>query len=87
MKELGINTVFSEANKSLSPFSGIKLKLLGARNACLFYDRLIKEEKDVAYYGDTVTAEDVDEVLMRWKVSDGEYKVIYGNLSTGTVGE
>lgn len=65
----------------------IRKKVLGARNACLFYDRLIKEEKDVAYYGGNVTAEDADEVLMRWRVSDGEYRVIYGNLNAETVTE
>ena len=37
--------------------------------------------KDVAYYGDKVTAENPELVLMRWKVSDGIYRVIFADLS------
>jgi len=36
---------------------------------------------DLAYYGDTVTAESPRSVLMRWKDNDGVYKVLLGNLS------
>lgn len=42
-------------------------------------------EKDSTYYGKTVTPKDKDKVLMRWKVSDGEYRVIYGDLRAETV--
>lgn len=59
----------------------IRKKILGARNACLFYDRLVKEEKDVAYYGDIVTSENADKVLMRWKISGDEYRVLFGDLT------
>jgi hypothetical protein len=48
-----------------------------------FYAGLIREDRDVAYYGDVVTAEDADAVLLRWKVSDNEYRVIFGDLSAG----
>jgi outer membrane lipoprotein-sorting protein len=41
--------------------------------------------KDSAYYGKTVTPKDADKVLMRWKVSDNEYRVIYGDLHAETV--
>jgi hypothetical protein len=41
--------------------------------------------KDSAYYGETVTPKDADKVLMRWKVSDNEYRVIYGDLHAETV--
>jgi hypothetical protein len=37
------------------------------------------------YYGKTVTPKDADKVLMRWKVSDNEYRVIYGDLHAETV--
>lgn len=59
----------------------VRKKVLSARSACLFYDRLVKEEQEVAYYGDTVTADDADKVLMRWKTSDGEYRVVFGDLT------
>ncbi|MBW7991656.1 MAG: hypothetical protein FVQ84_16805 [Planctomycetes bacterium] len=56
--------------------------MLPIQGACLFYGKLVKEDKDVAYYGDTVTAHDVEKVLMRWKISDQQYRVIFGDLST-----
>jgi hypothetical protein len=50
-----------------------------------FRIRLLGTGKDPAYYGKTVTPKDVDKVLMRWKVSDNEYRVIYGDLHAETV--
>jgi len=41
--------------------------------------------KDPAYYGKTVTPQDTDKVLMRWKVSENEYRVIFGDLRAETV--
>jgi hypothetical protein len=32
------------------------------------------------YYGDTVTAADADKVLLRWKLDDTQYRVIFGDL-------
>ncbi len=56
--------------------------ILSIQGACMFYGNLVKENKDVAYYGDKVTAQDTDKVLMRWKISDNEYRIIFGDLST-----
>jgi outer membrane lipoprotein-sorting protein len=56
--------------------------ILSIQGACMFYGNLLKENKDIAYYGDTVTAQDVEKVLMRWKISDEKYRVIFGDLST-----
>jgi hypothetical protein len=47
--------------------------------------KLLKDNHDPAYYGKTVTPKDADKVLMRWKVSDNEYRVIFGDLHTETV--
>jgi len=58
---------------------------IARRSASDFYRQLARENKDVVYYGDTVTAEDVDMVLMRWKISDNEYRVIFGDLTTENV--
>ena len=44
-----------------------------------------KDKKDFKYYGNTVIPKDTDNILMRWKVSDNEYRVIYGDLRTETV--
>jgi len=50
-----------------------------------FYAGLVQQKKDPAYYGKTVTSEDADKVLMRWKLSDSEYRVIFGDLSVKTI--
>lgn len=50
-----------------------------------FYAKLTREDKDVAYYGNTVTADDADAVLMRWKISDNQYRVIFGDLTAENV--
>lgn len=50
-----------------------------------FHARLVQGGKDPTYYGKVVTPDDTDQVLMRWKVSDTEYRVIFGDLHTETV--
>ncbi len=59
--------------------------LMPIRGLAIFYSRLQQDEKDPAYYGKTVTPKDADKVLMRWKVSDNEYRVIFGDLHAETV--
>jgi hypothetical protein len=51
----------------------------------LFYTKLGQDGKDPAYYGKDVNAGDANTVLMRWKISDGTYRVIYGDLSAENV--
>ena len=53
--------------------------------ASAFYDKLIREKKDVAYFGDKITVEDSGKVLMRWKISDDRYRVVFGNLTRKSV--
>jgi len=63
-----------------------KMQLLSiVQSSCMFYGELVKEDKDPAYYGDTVTAEDANAVLIRWKISDDEYRVIFGDLTADEV--
>jgi outer membrane lipoprotein-sorting protein len=50
-----------------------------------FYQTLVQGKKDPAYYGEFVTPKDADLVLMRWKVSDSEYRVIFGDRHAETV--
>ena len=42
--------------------------------------RLEAEGKEPIYSGATVTAADVDKVLLRWKLDDDRYRVIFGDL-------
>jgi hypothetical protein len=50
-----------------------------------FYMMLTQEKKEPIYYGETVGPDDTDAVLMRWKISDNEYRVVFGDLSVGNV--
>ena len=50
-----------------------------------FYKTLVDGKKDATYYGEFVTPKDADLVLMRWKVSDNEYRVIFGDRQAETV--
>jgi len=45
-----------------------------------YFGTLQTEGKEPVYSGATVTAADVDKVLLRWKLDDGRYRVIFGNL-------
>ena len=51
----------------------------------MFHMTLVQEKKEPAYYGESVTPADTDKVLLRWKVSDSEYRVIFGDLHVETV--
>lgn len=53
----------------------------------VFCGVLASENKAVAYYGDKVTADNPDAVLMRWREDDGRYKVIFGDLTIKKVTE
>ncbi|MBN1974233.1 MAG: hypothetical protein JW787_11375 [Sedimentisphaerales bacterium] len=59
--------------------------LVPIRGVGRFYFWLQNDKKSPAYYGNIVTPKDADKVLMRWKVSDNQYRVIYGDLHAETV--
>ena len=40
---------------------------------------------DFAYYGQTVTPKDKEKVLLRWKLDNGQYEVIFGDLRAETI--
>lgn len=60
-------------------------KMLKVQAPVLFYIKLGQDGNDPAYYGKDVNAGDANTVLMRWKISDGTYRVIYGDLSAENV--
>jgi hypothetical protein len=53
--------------------------------AGVFYRRLTRLKKEPAYYGDKIAIEDRDTVLVRWKISDDKYRMIFGNLRIETI--
>ncbi len=50
-----------------------------------FYDGLVQNKKDPAYYGETVRPGDAEKVLLRWRLDDGQYRVIFGDLNARAV--
>ena len=52
---------------------------------CLFYGNLVKNDKDVVYYGNLVTLGDTDKVLWRWQIVEDQYRIVFGDLHTITV--
>ena len=50
-----------------------------------FYAMLVSEDRDPAYYGEVVHPGEADKVLIRWKLDNGQYRVIFGDLSAKAV--
>ena len=46
-----------------------------------FYMMLVQDKKEPVYYGETVGPDDAEAILLRWKISDDQYRVIFGDLS------
>ena len=46
-----------------------------------FYMTLVADKKEPVYYGESVGPDDADMVLLKWKVSDDHYRVIFGDLT------
>ena len=77
-----------EANKNLSAEErGKKMMdtMMPIQGAGMFYMLLAQEKKDPAYYGNVTSPQNADQVLMRWKISDTQYRVIFGSLRAETV--
>jgi outer membrane lipoprotein-sorting protein len=62
-----------------------KQKLQDIFFATAYHDKLVREKKDVAYYGDAVSATDAGKVLIRWKTSRDRYRVVFGDLTAKDV--
>jgi hypothetical protein len=59
--------------------------MLKATAAAVFYQKLANERRDPEYFGDTVNPGDRQAVLLKWRLDDGRYRVIYGDLQADTV--
>jgi hypothetical protein len=55
------------------------------RGLSVFYSSLVEDGVEVEYFGSTVRATDFDKVLMRWRLDDGRWRVIYGDLRAETI--
>jgi hypothetical protein len=63
--------------------SACKAEFLG--NLTQFRDELAAQGRDVVYYGDQVNLKDNYAIIMHWKLSDGRYGVILGDMTARTV--
>ncbi len=60
-------------------------KMLPLRGLVLFYESLVKDQRDVAYHGGSVTTRETDLPLLRWRATDKQYRVIFGDLHAETL--
>ncbi len=49
------------------------------------YQYLLDKGEDVFFYGESVDPKDSHAILVQWKLSDGNYRVIFANLREETV--
>jgi len=49
------------------------------------YEHLIQKSEQAVYYGDKADPQDRSAVLLQWKLPDGNYRVITGDLQEKTV--
>ena len=56
-------------------------KIVNLQTIGMVYGALVQDGNDPAYYGDKVTTEFPHAVLLRWKLRDNMYRVVFGDLS------
>jgi hypothetical protein len=59
--------------------------MLKATAVATFYKMLANEQQEPEYFGATVKPGDSKAILLRWKLGDGTYRVIYGDLRAATL--
>jgi hypothetical protein len=59
--------------------------MIKATALATFYKKLANEQRDPEYFGTTVKPGDPKGVLLKWRVDNGRYRVIYGDLRADTV--
>jgi len=60
-------------------------KIMKLQTIGMTYASMVKDGNDPAYYGDKVTTEFPHAVLMRWKINDNTYRVVFGDLNVEDV--
>jgi hypothetical protein len=77
---LALNAKFGP-NPPWPPKPGDENRIFALGAAAPFYAFLAAENRDPLYRGDKVTAEFPHAVLMRWRLDNGNYRVILGDLT------
>jgi len=70
--QVELEKVIKETMETMQPIQSLSL----------FYMSLVQGKKEPVYYGESVGPNDADKVLLRWKVSEGQYRVVFGDLTT-----
>jgi outer membrane lipoprotein-sorting protein len=65
------NTVMKKTMEIMRPLQSIGF----------FYMTLVTDKKEPVYYGEFVSPDDADKVLLKWKESDNQYRAIFGDLT------
>lgn len=68
-------------NPPWPPKPGDEKRVFGLEMAIRFCAGWVMEDKDFAYYGSKVTTEFPHAVLMRWKIEDDRYRIIFADLT------
>jgi hypothetical protein len=61
------------------------VKIQAATRGFARINAILRDNEDAAYYGRTVGPKDTDKVLLRWKLQEGTYQVLYGDLRSEQV--
>jgi hypothetical protein len=86
--KLSLSTAIAEAEDELDRRHGGYTEAAGKdleslfliRDTCLFFAKLEEEGRSPSYHGDRVGRADFDEVLLRWRLDSGDWRVVYGDL-------
>ncbi|MCJ7778813.1 MAG: hypothetical protein MUP16_10930, partial [Sedimentisphaerales bacterium] len=70
--QVELEKVIKETMETMRPIQSLSM----------FYMSLVQGKKEPVYYGESVGPNDADKVLLRWKVSEGQYRVVFGDLTT-----
>jgi hypothetical protein len=74
----------ADKEASMAAFAARQIEMLEENMPMMsigqFYMRLVQEKRDPKYYGENVTPEDSDAILLRWRLDNGKYRVVFGDL-------
>jgi len=81
LQKIGVRGIPSAKQRKDPNYSRVQEAVLGFA----YINKILRENSDAVWYGSSVGPEETDQVLLRWKLEDGTYRVIYGNLESENV--
>lgn len=77
-----MNALEKDEEKFMGEFMEI---MRPVQSLSMFYMRLVQGKKEPVYYGESVGPNDADAVLLRWQISESQYRVLFGDLTAANV--